>query len=405
MPAYINNPLFILLLAILVGSIIYVILRPEAIPAFLFLLLSALDVFLNDATNIQKVPFLRAVLLPGLMVVLLFRKMQSGEKMPLAGFVWVMSYATFVIISCLINGADINKYRSGLVILLIPLVVALCPNKEKTVKYLTIAFAVWGLANFLTILATWAGLGWARVLVTDVGDIRPCGLMRHSTIMGMYFVISLNAVHVLFFRAGTRFRRLLLLALGACLALGLVATVSVAAFGSWVVSFLFIQYRLRGIRLSTLIGIGSCAVVILGLIALLNLGALQERLTSLSTDGSAHARVPLLQMGMKLFLSSPLVGVSLGQGGRLSLVAHNTYMQVLMENGIIGFLLFAVVLWKGVRGLRRRIGPGDPAALSPEAAYYVGLVCTVVAILVDGLAHSNDYLMPLWLILGLGFMV
>ncbi|MGA9755489.1 MAG: O-antigen ligase family protein [Desulfobaccales bacterium] len=407
MPAYINNPYFILLLAVLVAGLSYVILRPEAIPAFLFLLLSGLDVFLIEATNIQQVPLLKAIILPGLMVVLLLRKIQSGEKMPLAGFVWVISYTAFVIFSCLINGADINKYRSAFSVLLLPLVVALCPNNEKTVKYLTIAFAVWGLANFLTILATLAGLGWARGLVTDVDlvTIRPHGLERHSTIMGMYFVICLNAVHVLFYQARTRFRHLLLFALGACLAVGLFATISVAALASWVCSFLFIQYRLRGIRLNTLIGVGACAVVVFGLIALPNLDALLGRMTSLLTDGSARARVPLLQMGMRLFLTSPLVGVSLGQGGRMHLEAHNTYMQVLMEDGIIGFLLFAGVLWKGLSGLRRRAGQDEPAAVSPEAAYYVGLVGTMLAIMINGLAHCNDYLMPLWLILGIGFMV
>jgi O-antigen ligase len=407
LPELFNNPYFVLLLAILVGALGYVIWRPEAIPAFLFLLLSALGVFF-DVANVQRVSLLKAILLPALMAVLLLRKLQSGERMPLSGFVWVASYGAFVVLSCLINGTDINQYRASLGLLLIPLVVALCPNKEKTVKYLTFAFAFWGLVNLLVVVATWAGLGWARAYVTtDSVNIssRFSGLMGISTMMAIYFVISLNAVHVLFYQADTKFGRLLLLALGAGLALGLVGTVSVGALAGWGVSFLYIQYRLSGLRVGNLIGIGAVAVLILGGAAFLNLDTLLGRVSRLSSDQSAVGRLTLLEMGMKRFLTSPLLGVGLGQSGKVHLEVHNTFMQVLMETGIVGFTLFCGVLWRGVRGLRRRAGPDEAGTLTPEVAYYVGLLGTMLAILVDASVHSFDLLMPLWLLIGIAFMV
>lgn len=404
----INNPYFVLFLTIVIGGLGYVMWRPEAIPAFIFLLLSALWVF-YDVANLQRLALLKAVLLSALLVVLLLRKSRSGEGLPLAGFVWVLSYGAFVVFSCLINGTDINEYRGALGILMIPLVVALCPNNEKTVKYLTIALALWGIANFLAVLANWVGIGWAQAFVTeDQTNItfRAAGLMGHSTVMGMYFVISLNAVQVLYYQAGTRKGRLLLLTIGTSLFLGLVSTVSVAAFAGWGVSFLYIRHRLGSLRLSNLIGIGILALLLFSFAALLKEEPLMmSRLSSLPSDESAVGRLTLLKMGMGLFSSNPLFGVGLGQGGRVHLETHNTFMQVLMETGIVGFLLFCGVLWISLRRLYQQTGQDKGTICTGKSAYYAGLLGSLMAILVNGLAHCNEYLMPLWLIIGIAFMV
>ena len=98
----------------------------------------------------------------------------------------------------------------------------------------------------------------------------------------------------------------------------------------------------------------------------------------------------------------------MGQMGRVHLEAHNTYMQVLMESGIIGFVVFMLLLWKAIQGLRRRATKRrtatDPTA-SAYSAYYVGLLGSLGAILIDGGAHVFYFMMPLWLILGFAFMV
>lgn len=194
--------------------------------------------------------------------------------------------------------------------------------------------------------------------------------------------------------------------LGAGLAVGLLGTLSRGAFAGWVVSFLFIQYRLQGIKVGSIIGVCVLSGVVLGISSFLNLDDLMlGRFTSMSVDPSAKDRIPLLEMGKRLFYSNPLLGVGLGQGGRAHLEAHNTYMQVLMENGVIGFILFSTVVWKGIRGLRKSAVAGTSAAPNPAAAYYIGLLGSMAAILLDAVTHVFDYLMPLWLILGIGFMV
>ena len=403
-----NNSYFVLLMIGLIISLGYLIWRPESVPAFIFLLLSGLGSFYS-ATSIQRVTLLKAVLLPVLFAVLLFRKFLRSGRLPLSGFTWVIGYGALVVASCLINGTNINDYRASLGILLIPLVVALCPKNEKTVSYITIAFAFWGLANLMVVVATWAGLGWAKAYSSGNAiytSHRAQGLMGHSTLMGIYFVISLNAVHILFFQARTRVMRVALFILGAGLAVGLLGTLSRGAFAGWVVSFLFIQYRLQGIKVGSIIGVCVLSGVVLGISSFLNLDDLMlGRFTSMSVDPSAKDRIPLLEMGKRLFYSNPLLGVGLGQGGRAHLEAHNTYMQVLMENGVIGFILFSTVVWKGIRGLRKSAVAGTSAAPNPAAAYYIGLLGSMAAILLDAVTHVFDYLMPLWLILGIGFMV
>jgi O-antigen ligase len=402
-----NNPYFTVFLALLIIALVFIVWWPEAIPAFLFLLLSGIGLFFLVA-NVQKVDFLKAFLLPPLLLYLLLRKMQNGDKLPLQGIVWITAYAAFVILSCLINRADLNEYRAYFGILMVPLVVALCPNNEKTVKYLTIAFAFWGFVNLLVVLATLAGFGWAQRFITSDETnffLRFQGLMGLSTHMGIYFAISLSAFQVLYYLAETRMGRLFYFALGVSMALGLIGTVSVGAFVGWVASLLFIHHQLRRFTTGSLIIIGGSVVLLLLLAAFLKQEAMLERLCRISTDQSALGRITLLQMGITRFVTSPIFGVGLGQGGKLHLETHNTYMQVLMENGLVGFLVFCGILWNGWRRLYRQARQDGKETITPTKAYYVGILGSLTAILVDGLVHVFDFFMPLWLILGIAFMV
>lgn len=171
-------------------------------------------------------------------------------------------------------------------------------------------------------------------------------------------------------------------------------------------SFLYIQYRFRGLNIKNFIVVIVFIIIVLGLLSLLNLDDIMlTRFTGMKRDPSALNRLPLLELGKQLFNRDPLFGVGLAQGGKVHLEAHNTFMQVLMENGIIGFTFYCLVLWRGVHGLRKRAGKGKVAIDNPMMGYYVGLFGTIGSILFNALFHVFDYLMPFWLILGIGFMV
>ncbi len=82
-----------------------------------------------------------------------------------------------------------------------------------------------------------------------------------------------------------------------------------------------------------------------------------DRLSTTSTeltDGDLNGRRQLWEIGKEAFLEHPIVGAGSGvfktlTGGR---VAHNTYLSVLTETGIIGFLLFAAMIFTAVYQVR-----------------------------------------------------
>ena len=85
--------------------------------------------------------------------------------------------------------------------------------------------------------------------------------------------------------------------------------------------------------------------------------------SSFSADSSAVTRVVLAQTGLRLFRQSPIIGNGIGafETGITSVMdfpyetnhSHNQYVEILLEEGVIGFVLFvgalvsmAIALWK-----------------------------------------------------------
>lgn len=396
-----QNPYFLVLAFVFLATLGLCLVMHEYIPAFVFILIPGLNA-LYDLAKLPQLPMLTGVLFPLFFVAVFLSNLKRGREFPLANFALLFMYILLVIMSSLMSGTDLNLYRAAIALLTLPFIVALCPDNEKTVKYLTIAIALWGVANLFAVMAEWSGLGWKLSTVNANTSRRSMGLMGHSTTMGIYFAVSLSAAHVLVLQAKTKVGRIFWLLFGMGMVVGLIGTLSRGAIAGWLLSFLFIQYKLRGLRVSNMIGIVLAAVIVVGVAASMNLDKLMA--SRLDTkEVSAQTRIPLLEMGMNLLDTSPIFGVGLNQGGKGHLEAHNTYMQVLMETGVVGFTVFCLVLWRGIRGLRLHIRHNSTNGNS--SPYYVGLFGSIIAILFDGTTHVFDYFMPLWLIMGMGFMV
>lgn len=399
-----SNPYFVLLTIFLFIGFGYVLTHQEVIPGFVFLFMAGMGAFFGFS-GVGKVALLKAVLLPILFLVVLFGRLRDNQRLPLGNLALLLLFMGLSVASTWLNDRDFDLVRPYLGTLLVALVVILCPDKEKTLRYLVMTIALWGMANLLA--AALGGRGWVyQGDVVHTGD-RVIGLMGTSTVLGVYFVIALNAVHVLFFQARSKMARLLLFVAGLGMAVGLMATLSRASFFAWLVSSLYIQYRLRGMRIGSILGIISTAVIVIILAAQLNLDEMMAgRYAALKADSSAQDRAPLAEMALKLFEDKPWFGVGISQGGlgeRNVLVnSHNTFVQKLMENGVVGFSLFMLLLWKASRGLMKRARDATRVELKP---YFVGLLAMLGAILLNGLFHDFSYLMPLWVVIGIGLLV
>lgn len=142
-----------------------------------------------------------------------------------------------------------------------------------------------------------------------------------------------------------------------------------------------------------------------------NIGA---RAKSIITDGAKpqNARYLIWESSIKMFLDYPVTGVGLGQyypyydkqyslynsNGRIR-HAHNDFIHMLAENGLVGFCgfiaMFWVICWKHWHKLNENFNP-----------YSVMCLATVITFLAHGLTEYNfganaGVIMVFWLVVGL----
>lgn len=155
--------------------------------------------------------------------------------------------------------------------------------------------------------------------------------------------------------------------------------------------------------------VGAAAALLLVVFVLfLTPGGLVERFGVITTSDPTEGRVPIWNDALHLIATYPLVGVGLGnfypallpfQSYGLDLAwvnAHNDYLQMLSELGIVGSLIAACLLgvafWRAIR-----------AAVSdaPQEIRFLGLACAgaMAAFFVHSVSEFNSYVLSNALVL------
>lgn len=127
---------------------------------------------------------------------------------------------------------------------------------------------------------------------------------------------------------------------------------------------------------------------------------------------SLQLRSNLLHAGLRMFESSPLLGVGLGNFWILSpdyllevsrrvvtTAPHNMFLGVLVENGIVGLVLYLSIWWLAFR-LANPATFAQPHEEMPRAVA-VGLRAALLGYAVDSLFHNYFFDNHLWLLIGL----
>ena len=154
-----------------------------------------------------------------------------------------------------------------------------------------------------------------------------------------------------------------------------------------------------------MVTIGSVAIVVM-VMSMLFMGLGEQmlaRFENIESDRSALERIPLWEQSMTAFIASPVVGNGPGwKSGTLLLQSHNTFIQVLVESGALGLFLFCTLMVMTLRRLLVR-SRQHPSKSQEYSMYQLGFFTTVAAILIDGLTHSFDFILPLWMLVGIAF--
>jgi len=130
---------------------------------------------------------------------------------------------------------------------------------------------------------------------------------------------------------------------------------------------------------------------------------------------SAEARTMVWAAGLRMFMSNPLAGIGLGNykaqvvffrvpnqplaDGAIAHVAHNTYVEILAEMGLMGlvaFLAMLVTTFSGLERVQHRTAKGGPVLVNRAA---LGLQAGLLAFAVAAFFVSAQYQKLFWLML------
>jgi hypothetical protein len=264
----------------------------------------------------------------------------------------------------------------------------------------------------------------ARMPVTDpqtgksITRSRAMGPVGDPNYYGQLLTIVLPAA-VLFIWAERGMRKKLAAAAAAACILGGIALTFSRGAALAVVAVVVALVLLKYIRLRYAIPVAIAACLLLmaspdytsRMRSLAGMSAGELR----SADRSAQERATLARAGANVFLDYPLLGVGVGQskqylsayatmGGysrpRRFKAAHNTYLELLVETGVLGFLAFVGIVYATARALWRM--RTFWRVRRPEYAHLLsGLLLGIVGFLVTGLFLDLAYARFFWGLLAL----
>lgn len=140
--------------------------------------------------------------------------------------------------------------------------------------------------------------------------------------------------------------------------LAIVTTFSRGGFIALLLSGGLLMWKLgRGRRISTVIA----SALLFGSLLVVVPGNYLHRLTTIvnvdqDETGSAQERRQLLETGINLAVNHPLIGVGMGNFHIYTSqdkVAHNSYVEIAAELGLLGFLAYLIIIFSSIRRMSR----------------------------------------------------
>ncbi|HZV38334.1 MAG TPA: O-antigen ligase family protein [Pseudoxanthomonas sp.] len=196
------------------------------------------------------------------------------------------------------------------------------------------------------------GIGWTGVELSQGTRIQYVGIFNDPNDLGLLFVMCLPMAFYLSGRGGLMgLRRLFWLAVAGLLLWGCYLTNSRGTLLAALALLAVYVWRKRGML----------AAGILGSVALTGLMMLPSRLQEMDvSEESAMGRVESWYEGVQMFRQNPLFGVGAGNYTDYNpLTAHNSFVLVLAELGIIGFTVWLAIVGYSFRMTLAPLRRGD----------------------------------------------
>jgi O-antigen ligase len=185
------------------------------------------------------------------------------------------------------------------------------------------------------------GIGWTGMGLSQETRIQYVGIFNDPNDLGLLFVMVVPMALFLGSRGGLLgFRRVFWWSATAALLYGIYLTTSRGALLALVALGAAWVWRRRGVVMAALLGVGMLGGIMM----------LPSRLSELdASESSAAGRVDAWYSGLEMFISRPLFGIGPGQfaDNNGNLTAHNSFVLVIAETGIIGYTLWLAFVGYG----------------------------------------------------------
>jgi len=270
------------------------------------------------------------------------------------------------------------------------------------------------------------GVFWSIVIWTSIAAIAGLGmyyLQLSRTVSGfrgdrnafaVYANIALVCTYILY-QISKGHARALLLCLLPVLLFGEALTFSRAGVLAMMCALVLIWYRIAQARR---VGVLIATVGILVAVVMVLPDTFWNRVSTIvpSVEEKRETfgtRINLWEIALEMVRDRPLTGVGIGNFAPASvryahgellvtrLAAHNAYLSVAAETGIVGFVLFLLLHWLAWRSILRAIRAGALSQSPQLRMIAVAAEGCLLAIMVAGLSVASEGLKYLWFYFGL----
>lgn len=255
--------------------------------------------------------------------------------------------------------------------------------------------------------------GWLYYNVSTAGTLIKSMVFiswGRSNYLATFFILLIPmTIGLLFYKKNSFLIKSYLFASLVLMIIGLITTQSkggLIAFSIALLIFLFKVFRKNKLRVVSII-------ILLALIITLHpaTNVVFHKIYDAFYRRSLTGREIIYQEAIKVFLSHPFIGAGLGSlqyymeqfTGRASYKAHNEYLQILAEVGILGLIFFASLFVISYKNIRRLIKTSSEKAYVHLWAIGIlaGFIGMLIHIFVEPSFIAYQFFVFFWIVMGL----
>jgi len=192
------------------------------------------------------------------------------------------------------------------------------------------------------------GIVIGEVSMAEGSRVSSSGIFGDPNDLAQAIVVIIPFVFNLFFSERFILKKIILAVVGAVMLYAFLLTGSRGGF----IGFVLVMFFLTKRKFGTVIGLVVLMISLTGILAFAPDYTIERLRTASPYEGTGAQRLELWYYGLQMFQSSPLIGVGAGNFIEYApLVAHNSFIHVAAELGLLGLLSWTGIFYFSFKAL------------------------------------------------------